>query len=273
MTKRPPKDCRIRHCSVQYMAAPSGSSRVGYFVPERSLAPGFLNIAIHPVGWVRLIRFAVGSETAALRPRLGPHAMPAGSAAVVARKREQRRQEQAEAKAARATEKTAKIEAWFAAHDTDSNGSLDIAQFKSLLSSLYPGAPLNESTVNMLVDKCGGTISKQNVIAAVNKYGAVCGRARASHNRSRTMREFHPHTLTRPREPCHRVAVCQGRCRLRRAFRHLRQGWVGGALAARAAGPAEGVRKDRPEDSDRGGRRRRREHGGECSRQGPVWHE
>ena len=224
-----------------------------------------------------MIRFAVGcrfGDGCTSRRRLGPHTMPAGSAAVAARKREQRRQEQAEAKAARATEKTAKIEAWFAAHDTDSNGSLDIAQFKSLLSSLYPGAPLNESTVNMLVDKCGGTISKQNVIAAVNKYGAVCGRARASHNRSRTMRELsHPHTLTRPREPSHRVAVCQGRCRLRRAFRHLRQGWVRGALAARAAGPAEGVRKDRPEDSDRGGRHRRREHGGECSRQGPVWHE
>ena len=101
--------------------------------------------------------------------------MPAGSAAAVAKRKAQRRREQAAAKEERAKALAAQIETWFAKHDTDANGSLDQAQFKSLLESVFPGSQLNESTVKMLVEKCGGAVTKENVIAAVNKFGAVSG--------------------------------------------------------------------------------------------------
>ena len=99
--------------------------------------------------------------------------MPAGAAAVAARKREERRKQQAEAKAARAADKAAKIDAFFAQYDKDASSSLNNDEFIALLQSLYPGSSLNDTVVQMLMDKCGGAVTKQNVIAAVNKYGAV----------------------------------------------------------------------------------------------------
>ncbi len=82
--------------------------------------------------------------------------------------REKRRQAWLERQESIRTE----IEGWWATNDLDNSGNLEEAEFKALLTSIFPDSPPEDVVVEDLVRACDGVVTRDNVQAVVAKYRA-----------------------------------------------------------------------------------------------------
>jgi len=95
---------------------------------------------------------------------------PRGGAVIARRKAAARAAEEKRKKSI--SEVQPEVDVWFKKHDTDQGGTLDVEEFKSLVSEMFPGSPPDDEMVKQLAHACGGSITRETASGVVSKYGS-----------------------------------------------------------------------------------------------------
>ena len=102
--------------------------------------------------------------------------MPAGAAAVVARRRAQRRAQRLEEQA---VAKEAQLETWFASYSPESKDKFNSGELKALLTDVKrealgdPTAQVKEEVLQKILQLYGDEIEREKLLPAVKKYKSL----------------------------------------------------------------------------------------------------